>query len=257
MGMSNTMEGAMTGQKAKRAGQDAALGGRQGAEAPQGVHGAPPPAAVVQHPPASDKKIANRPKRAALYLRVSTDTQTTDNQAQELADLAQRAGWEITHRFTDHAVSGARGRAKRPGLDAMLKAATRREFDILLVWSVDRLGRSLQDLIATLNDLHAVERDLFILKQNVDTSTPSGRAMFQMLGVFAEFERTMIVDRVRSGMARARAQGKRLGRAPTPAATEAAIRLELRNGTGILKTARLHKVGTGTVQRIKRELTGA
>jgi len=186
---------------------------------------------------------------------VSTDEQTIENQRNELTALAERAGWQIVNTFTDEGISGAKGRDRRPGFDAMLNAATRREFDMLLVWSVDRLSRSLQDLIATLNELHAVGCDLFMLRQNVDTTTPAGKAMFQIMGVFAEFERAMIRERVLSGMQRAKAQGKRLGRAHTPALTEAAIRIELQRGTGILKTARLHKVGTATVQRIKREMT--
>ena len=237
----------VAGRKAERAGQ--------GGEAPRGGVGAPPPADADKHPRPSATKNSNR--RVALYLRVSTDTQTTENQRQELTALAERAGWQIVATYEDAAVSGAKARKQRPGLDTMLKAATRREFDMLLAWSVDRLGRSLQDLIATLNELHSVGCDLFLLKQNVDTSTPSGRAMFQMMGVFAEFEREMIRDRVLSGMQRAQSQGKRLGRAPTPALTEAAIRIELQRGTGILKTARLHNVGTATVQRIKREMEHA
>lgn len=244
-----------TGRKTERAGQGDALAARQGGKAPRGGAGAPPPADADKHPHPSATKNSNR--RVALYLRVSTDTQTTENQRQELTALAERAGWQIVATYEDAAVSGAKARKQRPGLDTMLKAATRREFDMLLAWSVDRLGRSLQDLIATLNELHSVGCDLFLLKQNVDTSTPSGRAMFQMMGVFAEFEREMIRDRVISGMQRAQSQGKRLGRAPTPALTEAAIRIELQRGTGILKTARLHKVGTATVQRIKREMEHA
>lgn len=240
-----------TGRKANRIGLGGLLAGRQGAEAPRGVPGAPPPADAVQHP----RPSALKNRRVALYLRVSTDEQTIENQRKELTALAERAGWQIVNTFTDEGISGAKGRDRRPGFDAMLNAATRREFDMLLVWSVDRLSRSLQDLIATLNELHAVGCDLFMLRQNVDTTTPAGKAMFQIMGVFAEFERAMIRERVFSGMQRAKAQGKRLGRAPTPALTEAAIRIELQRGTGILKTARLHKVGTATVQRIKREMT--
>ena len=201
--------------------------------------------------------MTTRAKRVALYLRVSTDGQTTDNQHNELLTFVERAGWQVTHTFEDHAISGAKGRDKRPGLDAMLRAATRREFDTLLVWSVDRIGRSLVDLISTLNTLREANRDLFILRQNVDTASPTGKMMFQLLGVFAEFEREMIRERTIAGMQRARAQGKHLGRPAIAPATDAAIRAELARGTGILKTARLCGAATGTVQKIKREMTGA
>ncbi len=201
--------------------------------------------------------MSTHPKRAALYLRVSTDEQTIENQREELTALAARAGWRITQTFVDEGISGAKGRDKRPGLDAALNAATRREFDILLVWSVDRLSRSLQDLIVTLSELHAVGCDLFMLRQNVDTTTPAGRAMFQMLGIFAEFERGMIRERVVAGMNRARAQGKHLGRPAIGADTDKAIRRALGEGLGILKVAKMYGVGTGTVHKIKREMTGA
>jgi DNA invertase Pin-like site-specific DNA recombinase len=151
-------------------------------------------------------------KRAAIYLRVSTDSQTTDNQEMALREIAGRMGWQIASVYSDHGISGAKGRDKRPQFDALYKAATRREFDLVMAWSVDRLGRSLQDLIGFLSELHSLKIDLYLHQQGLDTSTPSGRAMFQMLGVFAEFERAMIQSRVKAGLARARANGKTLGR---------------------------------------------
>lgn len=193
-------------------------------------------------------------KRAALYLRVSTDDQTTDNQLRELETVAARAGWEIVAVYKDEGISGANGRDRRPGLDAMLKDATRRKFDVVAAWSVDRLGRSLQDLVSMLSDIHAAGVDLYLHQQAIDTTTPAGKAMFQMMGVFAEFERSMIRERVKSGMARAKAQGKRLGKPAVPQAKVDAIRAELASGTGICKAARLHGVGTFTAQRIKREM---
>ena len=104
------------------------------------------------------------------------------------------------------------GRALFPALDALLKDAARREFDQVAVWSVDRLGRSLQDLIGTLRELHEVGCNLYLHTQGLDTRTSAGKAMFQMMGVFAEFERAMIQERIHAGLARARAEGKRLGR---------------------------------------------
>jgi DNA invertase Pin-like site-specific DNA recombinase len=133
--------------------------------------------------------------------------------------------------------------------------ATRRRFDMVMAWSVDRLGRSLQDLVAFLSELHALRIDLYLHQQGVDTSTPAGKALFQMMGVFAEFERAMIRERVKSGLERAKAQGKILGRPPIDPRKEAAILDDLREGkAGIIKLAAAHGVGVGTVQRIKASL---
>jgi DNA invertase Pin-like site-specific DNA recombinase len=151
-------------------------------------------------------------KRAVLYLRVSTVDQTTANQKRQLRQVADRAGWEIVKVYKDHGISGAKGRDKRPAFDALHKAAARREFDVVMVWSVDRLGRSLQDLVSFLNHIHAVGVDLFLHQQGIDTTTAGGKAMFQMLGVFSEFERSIIQERVRAGLRRAKDAGKQLGR---------------------------------------------
>ena len=151
-------------------------------------------------------------KRAALYLRVSTIDQTTANQERELRQVAERAGWEVDKVYKDHGISGSKGRDKRPAFDALHKAAARREIDIVMAWSVDRLGRSLQDLVAFLSEIHAVGVDLFLHQQGLDTTTPAGKALFQMMGVFAEFERSMIQERVRAGLRRAKDDGKKLGR---------------------------------------------
>ena len=193
-------------------------------------------------------------KRAALYLRVSTDEQTTENQARELTEAASRAGWEIVATYRDEGISGAKGRDKRPGLDAMLKDATRRRFDVVMAWSVDRLGRSLQDLVGLLTEIHAAGIDLFLHQQAIDTTTPAGRAMFQMMGVFAEFERAMIRDRVKAGMARAKAGGARFGRPTIDPMLRMQIKDSLGAGMGIGKAARTYGVGTLTVQRIKKEM---
>lgn len=149
--------------------------------------------------------------RAAIYLRVSTDGQTTENQRLVLEQVAEKTGWDIVGVYEDNGVSGAKGRAQRPAFDRLCRDATRRKFDVVMAWSVDRLGRSLQDLVIFLGELRAVGLDLFLHQQGVDTTTPAGKAMFQMMGVFAEFERAMIRDRVKAGLARARANGKRLG----------------------------------------------
>src|ERR1700720_1895902 len=195
-------------------------------------------------------------KRAVLYLRVSTIDQTTANQERELREVANRMGCEIVKVYKDHGISGAKGRDKRPAFDALCRDAAQRKFDIVMAWSVDRLGRSLQDLVGFLSELHSLGIDLFLHQQGLDTTTPSGKAMFQMLGVFAEFERAMIQERVRAGLSRARAEGKQLGRPPVPEKTECAIRaaLKKKNRPGLRKIAAALGVGVGTVQRVSREL---
>jgi DNA invertase Pin-like site-specific DNA recombinase len=134
----------------------------------------------------------------------------------------------------------------------------RRKIDVVAAWSVDRLGRSLQDLVGFLGELNAVECDLYLEKQAVDTTTPAGRALFQMLGVFAEFERAIIQERIHAGLARARETGTKsgrpIGRARIDATKEAAIRRALVSGMGVLKTARQCGTGARVVQRIKSEM---
>lgn len=197
-------------------------------------------------------------RRVALYTRVSTDTQTTENQERQLREVAERMGWQIVQVYRDEGVSGAKSRAERPAFDALCKDAARRRFDMVMAWSVDRLGRSLQDLVAFLSELHALGIDLFLHQQGLDTTTPAGKAMFQMMGVFAEFERSMIRERVKAGLVRARAQGTALGRPTIDAKKEAAIRSDLQTGgAGIRKLAERHGVGVGTVQRIKAALDRA
>jgi DNA invertase Pin-like site-specific DNA recombinase len=195
-------------------------------------------------------KPAKQTKRAALYVRVSHDDRTTENQEMALREVVERTGWEVVEVYCDQGISGAKGRDKRPAFDALLKDAARRKFDVIMAWSVDRLGRSLQDLVAFLNDIHGYGVDLFLHQQGVDTTTPSGKAMFQLLGVFAELERSLIQARIKAGLDRARAHGKVLGRAPISAGTEAQIVAGLKAGVGKVKLAKRLGVGTGTVQRI-------
>jgi DNA invertase Pin-like site-specific DNA recombinase len=127
-------------------------------------------------------------RQVALYTRVSTDRQTTENQERELRTIAARAGWNLVKVYRDEGISGAKGRDERPAFDALCKDAARRQFDMVMAWSVE-LGRSLQDLIGFLSELHALGIDLMLHQQGLDTTTPAGKAMFQMMGVFAEFER--------------------------------------------------------------------
>ena len=189
-------------------------------------------------------------KRVAIYLRVGTSKQETGNQRRELEAVAARSGWQIVKVYEDAGISGAKGLDKRPGLDAMMKAVNAKEFDMVAAWSVDRLGRSLTDLLGILQGLHDKGVDLFLHQQGLDTSTTAGKAMFQMLGVFAEFERGIIRERVNAGLARARANGTKLGRRPVKPAIEARIRQLRANGDGILKIGRKLGIGTSLVQRV-------
>src|SRR5271170_6254204 len=127
-------------------------------------------------------------KRAALYVRVSTDRQTVENQITALTKVAEARGWQIVETFNDAGISGAKGRKDRPGLDAMLNEAQRGRFDVVMAWAIDRIGRSLVDLLNTIEGLKACGVDLYLDQQSIDTTTPSGKLMLQMTGAFAEFE---------------------------------------------------------------------
>ncbi len=189
-------------------------------------------------------------KRVALYLRVSTAEQTTENQRRELRNVAKRQNWKIVEIFEDTGISGSKGRAQRPGLNALLRGVTRKDFDLVAAWSVDRLGRSLQDLISMLAEFHSKRIDLYLHQQGLDTTTPAGKAMFQMLGVFAEFERAIIRERIKAGLARAKAEGKRLGRPTCGLQMEQKILSARRAGAAIHRIARRFDIGVSVVQRV-------
>lgn len=195
--------------------------------------------------------------KAPLYLRVSTDDQTVANQERELRRAAEAKGYEVVAVYKDAGVSGAKERKQRPGLDEALKDAVRARYQVLMSWSVDRLGRSLKDLVATLNELHGCGADLFLHQQAIDTRTPAGKALFGMLGVFAEFERALIQERVRAGLARAKSQvtksGQPIGRPRVSAELEAQIRAARAAGLGILRISRELRCGVSVVQRIVAE----
>jgi DNA invertase Pin-like site-specific DNA recombinase len=198
-------------------------------------------------------------KRVGIYLRVSTKNgQTVDNQRRALVEaIGRRPGWVIADEYADEGISGAKGRDRRPEFDRLLKDVVRRKIDVVAAWSVDRLGRSLQDLVGFLGELNGAGGDLYLEKQAIDTTTPSGRMLFQMLGVFAEFERALIQERIHAGLVRARQKGTRsgkpIGRPRILQRKVEQICSELAKGTGI-RTARLVGVGVGTVQRIKASL---
>ena len=193
-------------------------------------------------------------KRAAIYVRVSTDKQTVENQLRELRQIAERRGWQVVEEYHDAGISGAKGREDRPGLDKMLQDAQRRRFDVVMAWAIDRLGRSLIDLLGTIQTLEACGVDLYLDQQAIDTTTPAGTLTFQITGAFAEFERSMIRQRINAGLKRAVAAGKQLGRPRIATGLEKRIQSQLRAGKGMLKVAAECGVGSGTVQRIKREM---
>jgi DNA invertase Pin-like site-specific DNA recombinase len=167
-----------------------------------------------------------------------------------------RRGWTVAEVYIEHGISGAKERDKRPGSDRMLKDASRRKFGVVMAWAIDRMGRSLRDLTDAIEHLEATGVDLYLDQQNIETTTPARKMLFHVTGAFAEFERSMIRQRVNAGLARARAQGKRLGRPATNAVTEIAIRAALASGErGMLKIPAAFGVGSGTVQRIKREMS--
>ena len=191
-------------------------------------------------------------KKAALYARVSTRNghQDPETQLQALREVAERAGWVIVKEYVDKGVSGARRREERPEFQRLCDDATRRQFDVVMAWSVDRLGRSLQDLVRFLDDLHAIGTDLYLHRQGIDTTTPGGKALFQMMGVFAEFEREMIRERIAAGLERARREGTRLGRRPIGADEEGKIREAHARGLSKRGIARELKISDGTVRRV-------
>jgi DNA invertase Pin-like site-specific DNA recombinase len=154
-------------------------------------------------------------EKVAVYGRVSTLGQTSENQTLILNEIINRNGWDLIDTYIDDGISGSKGRDKRPEFDRMCKDMIRRKFNRILVWDISRLGRSLQHLVEFLNDVQSVDCNLYIHQSGLDTSTPSGRMMFQMVGVFSEFERSMISERVKLGLQRVVSKGGTLGRRKT------------------------------------------
>ncbi len=200
--------------------------------------------------------MRSKVKKVAIYARVSTaNGQTPENQIRELRAVAARHGWHVTAEYVDQGISGAKGRDQRPEFDNLCRAIARKEFELVMAWSVDRLGRSLQDLVAFLSELHAKDVDLYLDRQGIDTTTPAGKAMFQMMGVFAEFERAIIRERIMAGLSRVKKVGTKSGRpigrpkTVTPE-MEQAIHSARTEGNSLRKIA--EQVGTSlrSVQRV-------
>ncbi len=184
--------------------------------------------------------------RAAIYARVSTYDQDPDVQLRELREFVGRRGWELVEEYVDHGVSGAKDR--RPALDRLMEAARRRRVDVIVIWALDRLGRSLRHLVQTADELGALGVDLACYTQSIDTTTPAGRLTFGVLGAVAQFEREMIKERVRAGVAKAKATGKRLGRPPV-ALDLATARERLARGESLRSVARALNASRATLRR--------
>lgn len=193
-------------------------------------------------------------KRVVFYARVSTDSQTVENQLRDLHEVAGRLGWNVVDVITDEGISGAKGRDQRPGFDKLLKGITRHDFDLIASWSVDRLGRSMRDLVVFLDEVRDRGIDLYLHQQGVDTGTPAGRALFGMLSVFSDFERSMIRARVIAGLDRAKSNGKRLGRPPTSPIKVEKVRKMLVAGASLRGIARATNLSPAMVSKIKAQL---
>ena len=192
--------------------------------------------------------------RVAIYGRVSTSEQTTDNQINFLQEIVSRNGWELVQTYVDEGISGTKGRDKRPEFDRLCKDMVRRKFNRILVWDISRLGRSLQHLVEFLNEVQSVNCHLYIHQSGLDTSTPSGRMMFQMVGVFSEFERSMISERVKLGLKRVRSKGTKLGR-PTKIDEETKVKIWslIDTGKSLAEVSRVLQISKMSVSRVKRE----
>ena len=194
-------------------------------------------------------------KKVVIYGRGSTNKQTVDNQLNQLREISTRNDWEVVNEYIDEGISGSLGRDKRPSFDQLLKDVNRKKFDGILVWSIDRLGRSLQDLVSFLNDIQSKKVDLYIHQQGLDTTTPTGKMMFQMCGVFSEFERNIIRERVKSGMENAKKNGTKSGRSigrPTNVndSTRSTIIELLDRGLSKTKICKTLGIGVGTLYKL-------
>lgn len=188
-------------------------------------------------------------KRAALYMRVSTLDQHPETQLHDLRQMAAQRGYEIVHEYTDR-ISGAK--ATRPRLDQMMADARRGRFYIVLVWASDRIARSVKHFLDVLDELNRLGIEYVSFRENIDTAGPLGRAIVVIIGAIAELERSLIVERVRAGMRRARLEGQHIGRNPL-VLDHAGIQQDRSRGQSLRQIARGHCISTATVQRVLRK----
>ena len=190
--------------------------------------------------------------RTVIYSRVSTTNgQTVDNQLRVLRKVARQKGLDVVREISDEGISGAKGRDEREGFNELIKGSVQKEWDIILVWDVSRLGRSLKHLVSFLEDVQSAKCDLYIHQSGIDTSTASGKMMFGMLSVFSEFERSMIKERVIAGQQRAKAEGKHIGRKTNVnEGTVNAVKHLRANNVPIKRIAKDLHIGVGTVYKV-------
>jgi DNA invertase Pin-like site-specific DNA recombinase len=185
--------------------------------------------------------------RAAIYTRVSTLDQNPQSQLLDLQQLASQRGFEVMKTYVDHGVSGTR--ARRPGLDEMLFDARRHQFDVVLVWAADRLARSVKHFVDILAELDHLKIGFISYREQIDTAGPLGKAIMTIVAAIAELERSLIVERVRAGMRRARLEGRHIGRKPL-AVDESAIIRDRGRGLSLRQIAKTHQISTATVRRV-------
>ncbi len=185
-------------------------------------------------------------RKAALYTRVSTFEQHPETQLHDLRQLASQRGFQVIGEFSDR-VSGMRTR--RPGLDGLLVAARRRDFDVLLVWSSDRLARSVRHFLELLEEFHHLGIEFVSFRETIDTAGPLGRAVVVIIGAIAELERNLIIERVRAGMRRAKLEGRRIGRRPLTV-DRPALRADRARGLSLSQIAKLHGISRTSVCRL-------
>ena len=189
--------------------------------------------------------------KAVIYARVSTSHQTVENQLLELRGAASRMNWTVAAELTDHAISGTKGRQDRPAWNKLFTMLQRREVNVVCAWSIDRLGRSIKELVGFMDEVQAAGVDLYVHQQAINTATPAGRMVFNIFASLGEFERELIVERTRSGLARARAQGVRLGRpSNVNDGTAAAVKMLRAKNMGIVKIDSTLRIGVGSVSKI-------
>jgi DNA invertase Pin-like site-specific DNA recombinase len=189
-------------------------------------------------------------KRAAIYARVSTPDQHQENQLLDLRKLAAQRGFEVVREYSDRGISGSK--ARRPGLDSLLADARRGEFSVVLIAAFDRIARSTKNFLEIVDELQELGIQFISAREAIDTSGPMGRMFLIVLGAIAELERSLIIERIRAGMRRARLEGQRLGRAPLDIDREALVRDRL-SGMTLTETAKRYRVSRATVVRLVHE----
>ena len=188
-------------------------------------------------------------KRAALYVRVSSVDQHPETQLCDLRPLAAARGYEIVGEYSD-TISGSK--AKRPGLDRLMADARRGRFEVVLVWAFDRVARSVKHFLEILDDLNRLNVEFVSFRENIDTGGPLGRAMVVIVGAIAELERSLIVERVKAGMRRAKLEGRQVGRARLDISREQVVQ-DRRSGMSLTNVAKRHNISRASVCRLMKE----